>query len=94
MFIALRTTLKTKALTISSLSVILMLCCLGLTAPLLLLSVDYFSLKTLLQQNNLKDSFRIFNPQSKIFSYIRTDLEAMQPHDLIEFTFLPLYNTN
>ena len=28
-------------------------------------SVNYFSLKTLLQQNNLKYSFRIFNPQSK-----------------------------
>ena len=53
-------------------------------------SVAYFSLKTLLQQNNLKDSFRIFNSQSKIFSYIRSN--AVSRLDRI---YIPaLYNTN
>ena len=53
-------------------------------------SVDCFSLKTLQQQNNHKDSFRIFNPQSKSFHAS----EAMQPHHLIEFTSLQLDYAN
>ena len=51
-------------------------------------SVDYFSLKTLPQQDNLKDSFRIFNQKPFHTS------EAMQAHDLIEVTFLQLYKIN
>ena len=62
-------------------------------------SVDYFSLKTLLQQNNLKDSFRIFNPQSKIFSYIRSNaasrldriyIPATIQHKQISSKYVPL----
>ena len=62
-------------------------------------SVDYFSLKTLLQQNNLKDSFRIFNLQPKIFSNIRSNtalrldriyIPAASQHQLISLKYVPL----
>ena len=86
-----RTTLKTKALTISSLSVIFMLRCLGLTAPLLLLRVSITSLsKPCYNKTTLKIVFEFLTLNQKSFH----SSEAMQPHGLIEFTFLPLYNTN
>ena len=65
--------------------------CLGLTAPLLLLRVSITSLsKPCYNKTTLKIVFEFSTLNQKSFH----TSEAMQPHYLIEFTFLPLYNTN
>ena len=68
------------------------------TAPLVK-SDDFYTTQNFLRRNNLIDSFRCLNPQSKSFTYIRHNtasrldriyLPAVLQHKLIEATHFPL----